>query len=240
MVVWAGGSADRMAHAGLELNGLAGVPLGLGWRPAPAAARAQFLGLWLDDTAGLVWRCHRMGLEPGPWQVLGDSLHSPSGMTVLSRTRKRRAELQLRAEAGSGAWQLELQAPAPWRAQAWQLAPSVPATLEGPQASAPRQALWNALAGSRHVGVAVPRGEDAWPGALQIDLPEQGLELSTALSGQFAPAGGSSVAAALAARALFNQAVRWPGPMQRESWLQLWRELLARPEGWSPAAVYSA
>ena len=227
MVVWAGGSAERMAPAGWEAELPPRARLHLDWLPEGAPDRDEHLGLWWQAERAPRWRVLPPFGEPGPW------LEGPAAQTwqaacrAAHRPKQSEAELTL-SGSDPALWRLEIEAETPTRLQTWLMRAPLNGFLRGDHGARPQVTLWNGLAGSSRAGVAMAPGSDVPPGALVWPVPPNGLPTTALLSGSQSLCGGSSAAAALASRALFNRLMLDPsqgvGPGQ---WQALWRALAA-------------
>ncbi|MFO1252896.1 MAG: hypothetical protein U1E77_17595 [Inhella sp.] len=228
LVLWAGGSAERMAQAGLKGVMAAGQTQELS---GPGQfGRAQTVGLWIRPAIALQWRVRPPASGWSAWLARAGSTLLPDGALAAARRCAGTTELllQLPPRQATGRWRLEIHPAHACAVQAWLLEAPEAGGLRGAGLQRPRRAAWNGLAGSRRAVRVMEPGGDVPPGTLVWPLPDGGLAVLEGPSGALTAARGSSLAAACAARAVFAQldTAKLLQPT-RTDWLRLLRQAKA-------------
>ncbi|MBH9576832.1 hypothetical protein [Inhella proteolytica] len=227
MVVWAGGGAERMAGAGWLAELQAGETLHIEWQPEAALDREEHLGLWWSSAQPPCWRLQAHELPAAPWIDAHEPVLANEGARLACRSQAASGEAVLTLEpASTSAWHWELQARSAMRLQLWLMRPPQRGWLRADRGRRPVRTLWNGLAGSPSAGVTMAQGRDVPDGVLAWPIPSGGIPATAGLSGELRSCGGSSAAAALASRALFNQmSAQGREPNRHGDWQGHWQEV---------------
>ena len=231
MVVWAGGCAARLQACGLNTRFRAAHPIALTWLPEPRAH--QQLGLWSAGAPAPEWRIQAPDSAlPSAWQVAKEGLW-PLRPGALVACRRLGGRWEWVLELGPGAdvsqpWRFELRAKAGAPLQCWLSRTPQIGWLRCSEAADGAPLLWNAMASGRWPARVMEPGADVPADTLALALPAQGLAVLEGCSGALVRATGSSTAAALACRELFNRLSAQPAtPPSRAMWSRLWAGLQA-------------